>query len=381
LNHNYQDVSNKHHLKNAIELNREVEISPKCDLNIVTSLTSIEALSPDLGAVSEGSSHPLKNQDVGTKLKRQLTRKLNNRRKRPPTDGWRLNDKEFNELHNRYSFTLEACCDPSGLNGHRNLPYYSEQNSLLDHDVSGQSIYCNPPWSLAIKCVEHLRSCHSKSPLDTKAVIVLPDWPKFKAVTKELKLIKQLPKGEMVFMRTTPSGNYDPPDLIASTWVINFWLIDANTPVLSPMTSTNIRALKPNVITTQLESNATIEAANKYLSTTATIVIMDPYKAEALMRFTADVSLNNLSAKADTLIDTAASLNFVSKEFLLTNGFYKSCKTAPKLAIRVASEQRISTTKVFVLLFSLLMDMTSPICSLEFYLTLKVQTLSWDCQL
>ena len=51
--------------------------------------------------------------------------------------------------------------------------------------------------------------------------------------------------------------------------------------------------------------------------------------------------------KADNLIDTASSLNFVSKEFVMANGFYKDCKTAPKLAIRVASEQRISTTKVF----------------------------------
>jgi hypothetical protein len=30
----------------------------------------------------------------------------------------------------------------------------------------------------------------------------------------------------------------------------------------------------------------------------------------------------------------------------MTNGFYRDCKTATKLAIRVASEQRISTTKV-----------------------------------
>jgi len=31
----------------------------------------------------------------------------------------------------------------------------------------------------------------------------------------------------------------------------------------------------------------------------------------------------------------------------MVNGFYKDCKTAPKMAIRVASEPRISTTKVF----------------------------------
>ena len=144
---------------------------------------------------------------------------------------------------------------------------------------------------------------------------ILISWTKFEAVTNELKLIKILLKGEKVFMRTTPSGNYDPPDLIASTWVINVWLIDANTPVLSPMMSTNIWTLKPNIITTQLESDAAIEAADKYLSTAIAMVVMDPYEAEALMRFTANVSLNDLSAKADTLIDTAASLNFVSKDY------------------------------------------------------------------
>ena len=37
----------------------------------------------------------------------------------------------------------------------------------------------------------------------------------------------------------------------------------------------------------------------------------------------------------------------MSKEFVLAKCFYKDCKTVPKLAIRVASEQRISTIKVF----------------------------------
>ena len=50
--------------------------------------------------------------------------------------------------------------------------------------------------------------------------------------------------------------------------------------------------------------------------------------------------------KADTLIDTAASLYFVSKEFVMAHGFYKDCKSAPKLFTRAASEQRVSTTKV-----------------------------------
>jgi hypothetical protein len=54
------------------------------------------------------------------------------------------------------------------------------------------------------------------------------------------------------------------------------------------------------------------------------------------MRFIASASYNGLSSEADTLIDTAASLNFVIKDFVVTNGFYKDCKTVPKLYVRVA---------------------------------------------
>ena len=78
----------------------------------------------------------------------------------------------------------------------------------------------------------HLRACHSRSSLDTRAIIVLPDWPKLKAVTRELKLIKRLPKGEMVFIITTPTCTYDPPGLIPTAWPFIVGLIYANTPVL-----------------------------------------------------------------------------------------------------------------------------------------------------
>ncbi len=88
------------------------------------------------------------------------------------------------------------------------------------------------------------------------------------------------------------------------------------------------------------------------LSTTTALAFMDPYKDEELMRFTATLSYKGLSSKADTLIDTKASLHFVNKEIIMANGFYKDCKTLPKLYIRVANEHRISTTKIFSLAIS-----------------------------
>jgi len=146
-------------------------------------------------------------------------------------------------------------------------------------------------------------------------------------------------------MRTTLVGINDPPVLIPSAPAIDYWLIDADTPVLLPWITTNVGVLKPRIVTANLETNAAMEVADKYLSVAVALVIMDPYDPGALTRFTALISLNGLTTKADALIDTTTSLNFVSKEFVMANGFYKDCKTTPKLVIRVASEQRISTTK------------------------------------
>ncbi len=33
-------------------------------------------------------------------------------------------------------------------------------------------------------------------------------------------------------MRPTLTGSYGPPDIIKSIWVINYWVIDVNTPIL-----------------------------------------------------------------------------------------------------------------------------------------------------
>ncbi len=95
---------------------------------------------------------------------------------------------------------------------------------------------------------------------------------------------------------------------------VNFWLIDASTPVLSPLLTTNVINLKPNIVETESKSEATIETANESLPTTAALVIMNPYEAEALVKFTASVSYDGLSSKADTLVDTVTSLHFVRKK-------------------------------------------------------------------
>jgi hypothetical protein len=96
-----------------------------------------------------------------------------------------------------------------------------------------------------------------------------------------------------------------------------------------------------------MKSEVAIDAVDTYLSATTALVVMNPPENHSLMRFTDVVSQDNITCKADTLINTAASLNFVSKMFLNANEFYKYCKAAPKIVVRVANEQRIVTDKIF----------------------------------
>jgi hypothetical protein len=121
-------------------------------------------------------------------------------------NAWRLYDSEFDSLNAIFSFTLESWCDPFGSNGHGSLHFYSEKDSFLLRDNAGQSVYCNPPWSLAKQCVEHIRTWHAKSPMNTKAVIVLPDWPQFNATTTGLKLLRQIQTDIHVFTKPSPLG-------------------------------------------------------------------------------------------------------------------------------------------------------------------------------
>ena len=181
LNSDYPIDSIEHHLKYAFEFNNNI------GCNIDTSLTSIESSTPNLGIVSKEVSIPLNKRGIEPRLKRMVKRKLLNRSKRPPIDGWRLNDEEFDELNKTYRFTLERCCDLLDFNGQKIYPFIRIIILYwIAMSPNNRCIY-NPPWSLVIKCVEHLRAGRSKSPLDTNAVIVLPDWPKFKAYTKKLK--------------------------------------------------------------------------------------------------------------------------------------------------------------------------------------------------
>ena len=70
-----------------------------------------------------------------------------------------------------------------------------------------------------------------------------------------------------MFMRTSPTSNHNPPVLIPSAWVIDYWLADANIHVLAPLIITTIVSiLMPNIIIAKLENDVAIGADNRYFT-------------------------------------------------------------------------------------------------------------------
>jgi len=297
------------------------------------------------------------------RIQREHTTKLSRTTTESRNKDWRLIDSEFDTLHNTFGFTLEACCDPKGLNGHANLPYCSELDSFLDRNVTGQRIFLNPPWKNAAKFVQHVRNCHAEDPINTMAIVVLPNWPCFSPITKDLALYQEIPARQSVFTRS-PSYDGSVRERVSPVpWTVRYWLIDSMTPVITIRGSkedtngdtlvTNqdtdtdgtpdTGAVQPETIpipvTVDTEAAA---AADKYLPLAAAYTILDPDCPESLMKL--PVTIDGIDTEA--LVDSAATLNFISGNFADQHNL--KWHSAPKIAVRVASAQRIRSTRVVI---------------------------------
>ncbi len=80
------------------------------------------------------------------------------------------------------------------------------------------------------------------------------------------------------------------------------------------------------------------------------------------------------------LVDSPTTLNFVSQYFLTRNNLLDKCVRAPEIDVRIANEQRISTTKTFYPNNVSLGQKTFPGLSFTVLPHLNVWILSLVCQ-
>jgi len=90
---------------------------------------------------------------------------------------WMLHPPVFTALCERLRilFTLDGSADPLGTNSQ--LPRFcSELDSLLDADLRGERLYCNPDFDMIDAVLRHFLACQRDAPDTTSGTFVLPRW-------------------------------------------------------------------------------------------------------------------------------------------------------------------------------------------------------------
>ncbi len=85
----------------------------------------------------------------------------------------------------------------------------------------------------------------------------------------------------------------------------------------------------------------------KWLPTATSSTIMDPNQPKPLMKLPISIEQDSMQYHTSVLIDSTTTLNFVSRDLLTRNSLLGKCIREPKIAIRIANEQRISRLKHF----------------------------------
>jgi hypothetical protein len=65
------------------------------------------------------------------------------------------------------------------------------------------------------------------------------------------------------------------------------------------------------------------------------------------MKLPISIERDSMQYHTTVLIDSTTTLNFVSQNFLTRNNPLGKCNRGPKIVVRVANEQKISTSKTF----------------------------------
>ena len=81
-------------------------------------------------------------------------------------DDWETPDVLFNELNNKYHFTIDVA---SSEQNHKLPRYYTKEQDGLKQDWSGEIVFCNPPYGREIS--KWIKKAYYSN---TKCVLLIP---------------------------------------------------------------------------------------------------------------------------------------------------------------------------------------------------------------
>ena len=121
---------------------------------------------------------------------------------------WRILDHVFQELQQIVSsdwlegklFTLDGSADVNGNNAMLSR-YCSKLDSILDRDLRGEHLWCNPDFDLIEEILLHFLKAYRNAPGTTSGTFVLPEWKNypFWRLLKGSRLIARYPSGTRLF--------------------------------------------------------------------------------------------------------------------------------------------------------------------------------------
>ena len=122
------------------------------------------------------------------------------------TSAWIFNNAEFEVLSTLLGpFTVDICASANNAKVPR---FFTRANSCLAHDLSGETIWCNPPWKLIGPVLEHYLKCKALAPETTSAVFVLPGYnAAWVDKVAGMHLVRSYPAGVQLFSIADSEGN------------------------------------------------------------------------------------------------------------------------------------------------------------------------------
>ena len=201
-----------------------------CDYKKGETEKSIETVTFPLLSVSHNAlavnvlSHSL----YKLQIKPGLTKPETEHKKVPvPVDSIMFDRLEFQRLNEEYGpFTLDGAAAMYDAQ----VPNYCACDRPFETtDVKGQTVFLNPPFSKALEMLKHFESERQESPLDTRAVIILPQWTSkyaasYRRITDKYKRIHTYPTGTFLFQEPTKTGC---TPLGPTPWPVDVFLADS----------------------------------------------------------------------------------------------------------------------------------------------------------
>jgi hypothetical protein len=122
----------------------------------------------------------------------------------------------------KVQFTLDAACDPDGLNAH--CPRFcSTAKSFLKEDVAGETVWMNPPFNQVSEFIKHYKKCKARAPRSTSAAMLLPQWQSaaWRPLLEGMHCVMVFPKGSLLFSSPGPDGTRK--QLPGTPWPVEVW--------------------------------------------------------------------------------------------------------------------------------------------------------------